>query len=207
MNILAILETNFLFILSIIGFTYLLLRYQKKIADKDILNKLIIVAFLVGAFLSATLTLPGFFIKDPISWGRFADSFHPLVYFLIPAVLSVLLYVRITQISGVKLILLIFWGIVSLGVGTFLAFFAMMDNPLIIVHGPDEFSRSGWLLQIVLRGVLFYILNVSVLLAPYMLHAMLKDRKISTLVLILIFPAIPFTLAFIRYAIALFFGV
>lgn len=196
------------FIFFTIATTYLLVRHQERIADKDIFNRLVTVLFLIGAFLSATLTLPGFFVDEPILWQRFVvDPLQPIVLYLIPTTLAVLLYRRIAIIPKSDIIGLIVWGIASLGIGTFIGFFMTMDNPLLNIHGPSEYSSNGWLLQIALRGIVFYILSTLVVCVPYVAHARSRGSKIGILVLFIGFPAIPFLMAYGRYFIALIFGI
>lgn len=184
-------------------------KYYEKIEDKLLLNKLIILTFFGGIFLIGLYLVNLRIFK----YGSFFlhNDYIPLIFIFIPAVLAVLLYARFARVSMIGLILLFIWGIVALMAGMFIGFFATMDifadrgiEPFLM----GSFGKYEFIMWEFVIYIIKYLLYCVIISSVYVIHAKFKVNRIaSLLILILLFPAIPFFISFGGYWLAVEFGI
>ena len=161
------------FILALVGI-YLLVVYNSRFEDKNLINRAIATLFFLGLIISASAIL-GFFIE---SIARFVTYPH-VAFFVIPAMVATLFYRKFSSMKDIEIVSLFIWGILSLLAGTFIGFFITMDNPSLAGSYSADFSRNSWMLHATLKNMGMYLLNTLMVLIPYAMHSRTDNRMHS----------------------------
>jgi uncharacterized membrane protein len=162
-------------ILALVGI-YLLVVYNSRFEDQNLINRTISILFLLGLIISASVIL-GFFIE---SIACLVMSPH-VAFFVIPAMIATLLYRRFSAMKDIEIVSLFIWGILSLLAGTFIGFFMTMDNPSLTYLDITEFSRNSWMLHVTLKNMGIYLLNTLMVSIPYAMHSRTDNRIYSVI--------------------------
>jgi hypothetical protein len=173
------------FILALVGI-YLLVVYNSRFEDKNLINRAIVILFFLGLLISASVIL-GFFVE---SIARFVTYPH-VAFFVIPAMIATLFYRKFSAVKDIEIASLFIWGILSLLAGSFIGFFRTMDNPSLTYLDITEFSRNSWMLHVTLKNIGIYMLNTLMVSIPYAMHSR-TDNKIYSVIwsLIIVFLAL-----------------
>jgi hypothetical protein len=172
-------------ILALVGI-YLLVVYNSRFEDQNLINRTIAILFFLGLIISASVIL-GFFIESIAGLVM-----YPYVaFFVIPAMIATLLYRRFSAMKDIEIVSLFIWGILSLLAGSFIGFFMTMDNPSLTYLDITEFSRNSWMLHVTLKNMGIYLLNTLMVSIPYAMHSRTDNRIYSVIwSLIIVFLAL-----------------
>ncbi|WP_407283209.1 hypothetical protein V7O61_14460 [Methanolobus sp. WCC1] len=172
-------------ILVLVGI-YLLVIYNSRFKDKNLINRAIALLFFLGLIISASVIL-GFFVE---SIARFVTYPH-VAFFVIPSMIATLFYRKFSAMKDIEIASLFVWGIISLLAGSFIGFFMTMDNPPLNGSDITDFSQNSWMFHVTLKNIGMYLLNTLVISIPYAMHSRTDNRIYSVIwSLIIVFLAL-----------------